>query len=250
LDQDQEVPWADQYLEYRLKFRFYFEEYKEEVKCVQPASHYSLIRLYWQTEAHAGEYDIDQCSEDTPRNQCIQVITSRWAVRDMMKDCSLRPDAAWCTGKGSTDGKKTEGVKLIYAAPHCHAPSCLSMELYNADTGQLLCRVEPVFGQGQGDKKYDEQGFLAIPPCLWADKEEGLSPPQLLTLNTTLLSIKRNNSTLPHTGEMASWQMRGILVPKNAERIFMPSSETLTETDEVTAVGTLPCGQLRRETGN
>jgi hypothetical protein len=250
LDQDQEVPWADQYLEYRLKFRFYFEEYKEEVKDVQPASHYSLIRLYWQTEAHAGEYDINQCSEDTPRSQCIQVITSRWAVRDMMKDCSLRPDAAWCTGKGSTDGKKTEGVKLIYAAPHCHAPSCLSMELYNADTGQLLCRVEPVFGQGQGDKEYDEQGFLAIPPCLWADKEEGLSPPQLLTLNTTLLSIKRNNSTLPHTGEMASWQMRGILVPKNAGRTFMPSSETLTETDEAIAVGTIPRGQLRRETGN
>ena len=28
-------------------------------------------------------------------------------------------------------------------------------------------------------------------------------------------SIKRNNSTLPHTGEMASWQMRGILVRKD-----------------------------------
>jgi hypothetical protein len=32
-----------------------------------------------------------------------------------------------------------------------------------------------------------------------------------------LLSIKRNNNTLPHTGEMASWQMRGIVVPKKED---------------------------------
>merc|ERR1712232_952774 len=61
---------------------------------------------------------------------------------------------------------------------------------------------------------YDEHGFLAIPPCLWGDASEGLVEPELLTLDTTLLSIKRNNNTLPHTGEMASWQMRGILVRK------------------------------------
>ena len=30
---------------------------------------------------------------------------------------------------------------------HCHAPSCLSMELYNADTGMLLCRHDPVYGK-------------------------------------------------------------------------------------------------------
>ena len=27
------------------------------------------------------------------------------------------------------------GINLIYVGPHCHAPSCISMELYNADNG-------------------------------------------------------------------------------------------------------------------
>ena len=35
-----------------------------------------------------------------------------------------------------------------------------------------------------------------------------------LPLETELLSIKKNNNTYTHTGEMASWQMRGVLVPK------------------------------------
>ena len=130
-----------------------------------------------------------------------------------MRDCVMK-DASWCTGKGSTDANKTAGVKLIYAAPHCHAPTCLSMELYNADTGQLICRVEPIFGQNSSSP-YDEEHFLAIPPCLWGDQARGLMAPTLLSLDTTLLSIKRNNNTLPHTGEMASWQMRGVVVPQH-----------------------------------
>jgi len=92
------------------------------------------------------------------------------------------------------------------------------MDLFNADTGQLLCHVEPVHGSGKGGM-YDEHGFLSIPPCLWGEeKSEGLMEPQLLSLDTTLMSIKRNNNTLPHTGEMASWQMRGILVPKEEKQ--------------------------------
>ncbi|CAJ1924746.1 unnamed protein product [Cylindrotheca closterium] len=215
LDKAQEIPWQDQPLEYRLKFRFYFEEYKKSSDISESPSHQQLIRLYWQTEAHAGEYDIVQCREGTPSSECIQTITSRWTVRDMTRDCPIH-DASWCTGKGSTDSSKTDGVKLIYAGPHCHAPHCLSMELYNADTGQLLCHMEPIHGSGEG--LYDEHGYLAIPPCLWGDTSEGLDEPQLLSLDTTLMSIKRNNSTLPHTGEMASWQMRGILVRKEEEK--------------------------------
>lgn len=221
LDKDQEIPWPDQYLEYQLKFRIYFEDYKpaesssfnsngaNEVPPTPRPSHLNLVRLYWTTEAFAGEYDIIQCAKSTPRSQCVHMITSRWKVRDMLGNCS----GAWCTGPDSTDPKFTKGIELIYAGPHCHAPSCLSMELYNSDTGELLCHVEPIFGSNSNEK-YGEDGFVAIPPCLWGDKSEGLAPPVLLSLNTTLLSIKRNNSTLGHTGEMASWQMRGVVVPQ------------------------------------
>lgn len=213
LDKEQDIPWLDNYLEYRLKFRFYFEEYKAAgVDGSSLPSHQNLVRLFWLTEAFSGEYDIVQCPEGTPPEQCVQVITARWQVRNMMVDCSLRPDASYCTGKGSTDDKVTEGIKLIYAGPHCHAPTCLSMDLFNADTGRLLCHMEPIWGAS--DELYDEKGFLALPPCLWGDISEGLVEPELLTLDTTLLSIKRNNSTLGHTGEMAPWQMRAVVVPR------------------------------------
>mmetsp|Transcript_93093 Transcript_93093/g.300923 ORF Transcript_93093/g.300923 Transcript_93093/m.300923 type:complete len:668 (+) Transcript_93093:475-2478(+) len=212
LDTDQEPP--EEYQEYHMKFRFYFEEYVPGPK----PSHQNLLRLYWTTEAFAGEYDIVPCLPGTPTQDCIQVITSRWKIRDLLRDCTLRSDSS-CTGVGSTDASKTAGVKLIYAGPHCHAPSCLSMELYNADTGRLrsaakglICHMEPAVGQS--NNTYDEKGFVALPPCLWGSLDEGLLEPELLSLDTELLSIKRNNNTVGHYGEMASWQMRGILVPR------------------------------------
>jgi hypothetical protein len=90
------------------------------------------------------------------------------------------------------------------------------MELYNADTGQLLCHVDMLRGSG-GTEPFDERGYIAIPPCLWSSNgtNDGLSPPHFLPLNATLLSIKRANSTWPHIGEMASWQMRGVLVSRD-----------------------------------
>ena len=55
----------------------------------------------------------------------FKLITSRWKMRDMMHNCSIRVDAGWCTGAGSTKAThtKTAGIELVYAGPHCHAPS-------------------------------------------------------------------------------------------------------------------------------
>ena len=73
---------------------------------------------------------------------------------------------------------------------------------------------------------FDELGYLAIPPCIWGTEQvenrrllsfahfpsqEGLIAPIFLPFNANLTSIKRNNNTYTHYGEMASWQMRGIL---------------------------------------
>ncbi|CAB9526280.1 expressed unknown protein [Seminavis robusta] len=240
LDHNQSIPWPDQYLEYQLKFRFYFEEYmpvaapadadgqieqsqelsttatEEEEGSDHGPSHQNLVRLIWATEGNAGEYDIAQCSNNTPPSQCIHVITSRFSVRDLLHDCGTHKDASFCTGIGSTNATLTAGINLIFASAHCHANSCLSMELYHANTGQLLCRVEPIYGQSDdGHGAYgDERGYLALPPCLWGSPSEGLPEPFFLPLDAELLSIKRNNNTLPHTGEMSLWQMRGIVIPK------------------------------------
>ena len=61
---------------------------------------------------------------------------------------------------------------------------------------------------------FDELGYLNIPPCLWGSEKDGLLPSEYLSYDTNLLSIKKNNNTFPHYGEMASWQMRGILSKK------------------------------------
>ena len=62
----------------------------------------------------------------------------------------------------------------------------------------------------------DELGYLAIPPCLWGEAEEGLVAPVYLPYDANLTSIKRNNNTYTHYGEMASWQMRGVLAHQPA----------------------------------
>jgi hypothetical protein len=120
-------------------------------------------------------------------------------------------DMIYCDYDQDCHNMSGAGIELIYAGGHCHAPSCLSMELYNVDTGELLCHQEPVYGQGSG-KPFDELGYAAIPPCLWGSSEEGLVPPTLLSWTTNLMSIKRNNNTYAHYGDMAMWQMRGIHV--------------------------------------
>lgn len=131
----------------------------------------------------------------------MQTLTARFQVKDMINPCNIRHDPQ-CTGQPS------QGIELIYVSGHCHAPTCLSMELYNADTGDLLCGIVPTFGNGT--EIYNEKGYLLLPPCLFAHNQTGLLQPTFLGLETNLLSIKKNNNTYSHYGEMASWQMRGI----------------------------------------
>merc|ERR1712203_1015477 len=76
---DQEQP--SDLLTYHLKFRFYFQPYEPEVVTSpaslvvpKPASHQNLIRLYFQTEAWAGEYDVLKLTQQHPRK--IQFMKS------------------------------------------------------------------------------------------------------------------------------------------------------------------------------
>ena len=96
--------------------------------------------------------------------------------------------------------------QLMYAAGHCHSPACQSLELWNDDTGELLCRNEAVYGSSL--KAMDEANYIvAIPPCLWGS-DQGLLPPPVLHLDANLSCVKRANSTNGHWGVMSLWQMR------------------------------------------
>ena len=215
LDDDQEI--RPELLKYHMKFRFWFKEYIPATKTTN-ASHTDLPRIYWQTEANAGEYDIPPA---------FPLKDGGIPGYPHLAKGSLTPGTT-CTGT-CPDGPDCECVhtihmytaldqpqRLVYAGGHCHAPSCLSLTLYNNDTGKVVCEQIPMLGRGNvsltGNGKYDEAGYIAIPPCLWGDEGE-LDASFLLPAGTTLHSIKRNNNThTGHYGEMASWQMRGISV--------------------------------------
>ena len=101
---------------------------------------------------------------------------------------------------------------LVYAAAHCHSPACLSVELWNDDTGELLCRNEPMYGNGTAPI-HDEVGFaVGIAPCVFGSAEEGLRTPPRLQLTSNLTTIKRTNNTNGHWGVMALWQNRAAYV--------------------------------------
>ena len=224
LDKDQDAEsWPNDFMTYRIKVRFWFQEYSPpSVNPPRPASHQNLVRFYWQTESFAGEYDVPSgpddptgpgTSVDPKTGGYIHTITSKWKVEDMVWGCNPRESSDHCTGGKNAEGRTPTGIELRYAGGHCHAPSCLSIELYNADTMELLCAQLPVYGEGNTHAdKFDEKGYVALPPCLWGGADEGLAPPVPLKYSTNLLSVKRNNATVGHYGEMASWQMRGIML--------------------------------------
>ena len=176
-------------------------------------SHYNS-RIYTQTETAAGEYDIRQRSRGLGRRS----RAAEWPS-------DMPTPGTTCTGTcpGGDDCECIHTVKfhwsypsatrLIYAGGHCHA------ELHRHDAVPQRHRprdggcvpASATIGTGNvTHDKYDEPGYLMLPPCVWGD-DAGLNPSILLPPGTPLVSIKRNRNThTGHFGEMASWQMRGV----------------------------------------
>lgn len=210
LDADQTIP--EPLLRYHMKFRFWFQEY-QPATATQNASHYNLDRVYYQTEAHAGEYDIPPAFA-RPGEPIVGYTD--WPLNKTTPGTSCTgncPDGDDCECIHTITYHFTMGpTRLLYAGGHCHAPACISIELYHNLTGtpELVCRQLPVFGDGDvNNDKFAEAGYLALPPCLWGD-DEGLEPSFLLPAGTPMFSVKKNRNThMGHYGEMASWQMRG-----------------------------------------
>jgi hypothetical protein len=178
LDADQEIPWNDTKLEYHLKFRFHVQPYNETI-------HKPVVRQSWGL-ASPVEYDVPKCPEGTPTKKCVHKITGSFVV-----------------GQGPGE----QNLSLVRANFHCHAPTCLGFELYHNETRKLICRETPLYGgNGLFEKKFDEQGYIAIPPCLWGEGTQDLEPPVLVS-GQPLYSVKYANSTYGHHGEMAWMQV-------------------------------------------
>jgi hypothetical protein len=179
LDADQEIPWVDQPIEYRLKFRFWYQDY-------DAGYHSQILRTTWGIGSPV-EYDVPKCAEG-------------------VHGCSKDEQGNWIhTISGTFD---TGHGKVILAAAHfhCHAPTCRSVQLYknwNGTHGDLLCEERPIFGgEGKSEAKYDETGFILQPPCLWGSAEFGLEAPPDVS-SQKLHAIKTSFANDGHHGEMA-----------------------------------------------
>ena len=164
-----------------MKFRFWYQEYTPAT-ATTPASHQNLVRFFKETEADAGEYDVVQAPLATRPEDTVYAITAHFQVKDGVRMCNPRT-SPHCAGETST------GITLVYASCHCHAPSCIGCELYNADTGDLICRQTAVYGKSHAvDEKnpYDEFGYASIPPCLYGNASDGLAKPPFLSYATNL----------------------------------------------------------------
>ena len=194
LDADQPIPWADQPLVFHHKYRFwvqpYAAAYHTPLDLGERRGSALLIGSPW-------EYDVPKCAPGVP-------------------GCSLEGGSWVHTVSGSTLGRHRFAALNF----HCHAPTCLMMEVYacakgtalqdcNATVGTLLCREQPAYG-GSGASalngtRFDEAGYIAIPDCFWGDAAFGLEPPPDLS-GVPLHMVKTCNATYGHYGEMAGGQ--------------------------------------------
>ena len=119
------------------------------------------------------------------------------------------------TRKGNTcSGNITgfDGINLIYAGGHCHAPSCIRQELWNADTNEIICNMTAKYGDekyGKTTEIFNERDYITILPCLYG-YQPGLQFPFSLSPDTNIRAIKYFNNTYRHLGQMAQWT--GLMV--------------------------------------
>ena len=159
---------------YRLKFRFWFQDYN---------NHKNLERFYYQTEAYAGEYDVPKCQVETPPEECIHSITAHFQGRDMIDNNKIIG---------------TSGFKLIYLPRR----TCIDMELYNADTGDLICHVDGQLGKGYAAIR------RAYQILVYLEKIRRYHP----TFSDGIRLTRKREIIQMHIMEKCAWQMRGVIV--------------------------------------
>ena len=206
LDADQ--PQPEKIDTWRMKYRFYFEDFT--------GKQLNSFRVWWSTEAYNNEYDVPKSPYDcldpaTPAANCTHVIRSEFTGRQLVSGgsaCMVHGDPNGCASVDRIESEFGGRYQLTYAAFHCHAPACIKGELWNRDTGELICRNTAEYGTGT--EPLNETGYVVgVPPCVWGSAAEGLKPPPVITLDMNLTTIKHANSTNGHWGVMALWQARG-----------------------------------------
>jgi hypothetical protein len=159
------------------KFTFRIDDFNE-----QYGASFSQIDV----TGNNGEYAIPKC-DPSKEQPCIHIAES--------------VDFAWPDlGQTSPDTL----VEFLTARGHQHVAG-LGMELYNVQTGELLCASHPIYGTGS--EAGNETGYIVgVPPCVWGPPP--LRQPPRLRAGDKVRTVSRYNSTEGHYGVMGLWFMQ------------------------------------------
>eukprot|EP00658_Telonema_sp_P-2_P082549 TRINITY_DN874_c0_g1_i3.p1 TRINITY_DN874_c0_g1~~TRINITY_DN874_c0_g1_i3.p1 ORF type:complete len:388 (-),score=79.58 TRINITY_DN874_c0_g1_i3:514-1677(-) len=192
-DQDQDPLIRNETDTYFLKWRYYFQEYTPAT-AGSPASHRHLHHWVFLIDANVNDYEEDSADYG-------EASIGRISAHLTGKDIGLEDTpASWRT------------ITPLVMTPHCHAPSCIREEFWNADTGEIICNVTARYGEGRYgglNEVFNEADYVAIPPCIFGD-QPGLQTPFILGANTNITAHKYFNNTYRHLGQMAQWT--GLMV--------------------------------------
>jgi hypothetical protein len=187
LEQDSMIP--NETDTYFLKWRYYFQEYKPAAAAA-PASHKHLHHWVFLIDQAVNDYEEDNAHYGTAS---VGKITAHLTGAQMGLEDTPKEWKSWSP---------------FVMTPHCHAPSCIREELWNADTGEILCNMTAHYGNAKyGPLRgvFNEQDYVAILPCLYSNNQEGLQTPFVITADTNITAIKYFNNTYRHLGQMAQW---------------------------------------------
>lgn len=158
------------------------------------ASHRHLHHWVFLIDAQVNDYEEDSAAYG---HKSIGKITAHLPASHL---CD-----AGCDDGGAVTLKKAPTLYVI--TPHCHAPSCLREELWDADRNVLLCSVSAVYGRdeyGPTSAVFNERDYVALPPCIFGH-QAGLRTPFTLDPKSNLTAVKYFNNTYRHLGQMAQW---------------------------------------------
>eukprot|EP00483_Globobulimina_turgida_P009239 UN09258 len=168
---------------YFLKFRYYFQEYNSVNK-----SHKHLHHWVFLIDDAVNDYEEDNLESLYGIKGDVGKISAHLTVRDLGLEDIKGSYQDNGVGIPYVPFYSNTTIMPLVMTPHCHAPSCIREEIWNADTNQIICNMSALYGDEQYGSLYDifnEPYYITIVPCIFG-YQPGLQYPFTFTQDTNI----------------------------------------------------------------